>query len=67
MKSVVLISENTHAFGVLINATKAFTAFNGIGEAYIEGAYTSPNLYLKETDVACGKYWNLDLIGCNKL
>lgn len=55
------------AFGVLLNATKAFTAFGGIGSAYIEGVYTSPNLYLKEEEVTCGEYWNLDLIVGNKL
>lgn len=55
------------ASGTLVNITKSGTAFGGFYDAYIEGVYTTPNLYLKEADVKCGEYWNMDLIVGKKL
>lgn len=55
------------AYGVLLNVTKSGSLFNGVYDAYLEGVYTSPNLYLKEEDVKCGEYWNVDLIVGKKL
>lgn len=55
------------AYGVLLNVTKSGSLFNGVYDAYLEGVYTSPNLYLKEKDVECKEYWNMDLIVGKKL
>ena len=55
------------AYGVLLNVTKSGSLFNGVYDAYLEGVYTSPNLYLKEKDVKCEEYWNMDLIVGKKL
>jgi len=55
------------AYGVLLNVTKSGSLFNGVYDAYLEGVYTSPNLYLKEENVDCKEYWNMDLIVGKKL
>lgn len=55
------------AYGVLLNVTKSGSLFNGVYDAYLEGVYTSPNLYLKEEGVDCKEYWNMDLIVGKKL
>lgn len=50
------------AQGFLVNISKSGLLFDGLFSAYLEGVYTSPNLYLKQQESAEGAYYNLDLI-----
>lgn len=55
------------ANGFKLGVKRSDTFLGGLANYYVEAAYTSPNLYLKEDTVANTEYYNLDLIVGKKL